>query len=253
MRSPRTLDYGTLITKWTCPQTGQHSSLAVGQQDGGAEDLQKEHVSILDSTLSRVPKGFRHGYADLPDAAVMWCRTVEDFTARSTELYKDRVYAIAGVAEEFNRHIDGRYVAGLWEPTFPAALLWWIEPEAVRFPRPLERLAPTWSWMSILGSVTYKHWKFLNERPMAELVDLAINLNSASARYGCTKDSYVVLRGRPQQARWTGGRSKLESFKPAWSQRKQPKYYTIAQHTMPDTSELQSADQDDLRCGFYLL
>jgi hypothetical protein len=82
-----------------------------------------------------------------------WENAVRNFSGRAFTLPQDRLFALAGVAEEIMA-IDPsqRYLAGLWESCLLRQLFWEI-PEYPRKPVIQETGAPSWSWASVMHSV----------------------------------------------------------------------------------------------------
>ncbi|OSS48213.1 hypothetical protein B5807_07841 [Epicoccum nigrum] len=81
-----------------------------------------------------------------------WFRLIEDYTLRGLTKSSDKLPAVAGVADENQVH-NGHYLAGLWSNQFPAALMWQsMDPYAKRHEA---YRAPSWSWASIKGQVSY--------------------------------------------------------------------------------------------------
>ncbi|KAI0661834.1 heterokaryon incompatibility protein-domain-containing protein, partial [Cubamyces menziesii] len=96
-----------------------------------------------------------------------WADVVHNYTRRAVTKPKDKLTALAGVAEQFHgvlRHAGdvgvvartrNRYLAGLWEPTLVNDLLWQRTDEVPLSARPSQYyLGPTWSWASVDGPVS---------------------------------------------------------------------------------------------------
>ncbi|KAF2629341.1 HET-domain-containing protein [Macroventuria anomochaeta] len=81
-----------------------------------------------------------------------WYELVEDYASRSLTFPTDKLIAFSGLAKDFG---CGRkqYLAGIWSTDLPAALLWRVNDYAATRPA---YLAPSWSWASLMGSVTYE-------------------------------------------------------------------------------------------------
>lgn len=78
---------------------------------------------------------------------------------------KDRLPALAGVAQRYAEPgRSSRYLSGLWEGDLPSALAWYKT--AWNEPRPLEKVAPTWSWASL------PRGKELRTNPFGEFASL---------------------------------------------------------------------------------
>ncbi|KAL8721178.1 MAG: hypothetical protein Q9181_007763 [Wetmoreana brouardii] len=104
-----------------------------------------------------------------------WFNTVEDYTQRKITYGKDKLIAISGLAHRYHRDGRGHYAAGLWQADMPSALLWRVYQyppnltQAVnaspRLPprRPETYRAPSWSWASVDGHVTYDSQKLESE------------------------------------------------------------------------------------------
>lgn len=81
-----------------------------------------------------------------------WAIIVSHFTSRHITMEKDRLPALAGLAEWYQ--LQNTYLAGLWLETLPRSLLW---ERCSRDPMriPLEYRAPTWSWAALEGEVWF--------------------------------------------------------------------------------------------------
>ncbi|KAF9691519.1 hypothetical protein EKO04_010307 [Ascochyta lentis] len=121
------------------------------------------------------------------DTRLRWYELVEDYSLRSLTYDSDKLTALAGLAREYQRIFPGaQYVAGMWGPHTPrvplfrlsdnprlqqeprrvlhagsvaigahcsATLLWRSTSKgAHRYP---EYIAPTWSWASVKGRISY--------------------------------------------------------------------------------------------------
>jgi hypothetical protein len=88
-----------------------------------------------------------------------WSALAKDYTARDLTQSKDRVIAIAGVAEALQSEHGWQYHAGAWVESMPYHLLWWVDwktEEGVSeatgcHPRSStvaewDRSIPSWSW-----------------------------------------------------------------------------------------------------------
>lgn len=111
---------------------------------------------------------------DLNDERVeyFWHRAVEDYSARQLTVYTDKFPALAGLAAAFREYkpADCRYLAGLWDDNFLGNLLWSSKtgrgftnnrgryerkPRTITNTRYPEYVAPTWSWASVAGPISY--------------------------------------------------------------------------------------------------
>ncbi|KAF2126053.1 HET-domain-containing protein [Dothidotthia symphoricarpi CBS 119687] len=82
-----------------------------------------------------------------------WYRLVEDYSLRTLTYATDKLPALSGLAKGYVG--GGQYGAGIWGAHFPGALLWQTTDEhACRHP-PEDYIAPSWSWASTSGRVSY--------------------------------------------------------------------------------------------------
>ncbi|KAJ8131080.1 hypothetical protein O1611_g2545 [Lasiodiplodia mahajangana] len=127
--------------------------------------------------------------SNITDIAVLWGHIVKPYSQKDMTYNTDKLAALAGIASLFGKYL-GRYINGLWEPTFLQDLFWRIDSSFANSYRISTRRAegssmPSWSWASITGPVD------LYETPNTvglELVDISFepdklgSLASASTR-----------------------------------------------------------------------
>lgn len=90
-----------------------------------------------------------------------WCEIVGRYTERNLSYRLDTLPALSGLAEHFARATGDEYLAGMWKHDFIRCLNWRREPlleHRQRAPsykgclgRPLDYVAPSWSWASVVG------------------------------------------------------------------------------------------------------
>lgn len=87
-------------------------------------------------------------------AMYQWYKMVCDYSQRAFTRPKDRLVAIAGIAEIFQRQVRARYIAGLWSAELAYGLAWYTRLGAANrggnkgVLHPTRRRHPTWSWAS---------------------------------------------------------------------------------------------------------
>ena len=84
-----------------------------------------------------------------------WRFLVRAYSGRRLSYSKDKLPAIAGMADYYHEMADQQYLAGLWRENLPIDLLWssWGWEEADKPPKILP--GPSWSWASIDGGVAF--------------------------------------------------------------------------------------------------
>ena len=90
-----------------------------------------------------------------------WRTIVLDYTSRSLTYEKDKLAAISGLASVFQSKIETQYIAGMWNFRFyiEYELCWTVGKQANgQLPyRPKEYRAPSWSWASVEGKISYSY------------------------------------------------------------------------------------------------
>lgn len=83
-----------------------------------------------------------------------WCGIVEDYSRRNLSFSEDKLAAIAGLAKRAQRILGGDYLAGVWKHRLHIGLAWQIPQDMHARKAPVYR-APSWSWASMDGPVSY--------------------------------------------------------------------------------------------------
>jgi hypothetical protein len=91
-------------------------------------------------------------YNSLKDCLENWYTSVWDYSKRSMTFEKDKLPAISGYAHHIQKHVHGKYLAGLWDCDLHSGLLW---APVYGGTKPCEPRAPSWSWAAIDGEVWY--------------------------------------------------------------------------------------------------
>ena len=84
-----------------------------------------------------------------------WRFLVRAYSGRRLSYPKDKLPAIAGMADNYHEITNQQYLAGLWRENLPVDLVWssWGWEEADKPPKILP--GPSWSWASIGGGVAF--------------------------------------------------------------------------------------------------
>ncbi len=94
-------------------------------------------------------KGSIERYTDSPFA--FWAALVKQYTSMGLTKDTDRGVAVAGITDVFRPYF-GEHWFGMWKVFMPPELLWAV---GGRVKRPTTVRAPSWSWMSVEGPVSY--------------------------------------------------------------------------------------------------
>ncbi|KAG1804418.1 heterokaryon incompatibility protein-domain-containing protein [Suillus subaureus] len=122
----------TLLPFW-CPD-GRLGTISVDESDGSARTLSSNDVEAL---------------------LTAWRNVLYDYTRRAVSDPSDRLVAISGIAQLFQRSwgSSNRYIAGLWERNLSSDLLWYRNRPSDGSLVPGQFLAPSWSWAATIGCI----------------------------------------------------------------------------------------------------
>jgi hypothetical protein len=126
-----------------------------------------------------------------------WLEIISSFTAKSMTFSKDIFPALQGLAKMMPASM-GPYVAGLWTNTLLNNLTWYL-PYSGALERPEMWRAPSWSWASTSG---YVSWPYKDHRTATvdfntciELVDVKVSPLGEDAM-GEISSAELVIKGR---------------------------------------------------------
>lgn len=151
--SRRILHYTETQVLWECRTVRASEGLPKGiREDRTSDEDWKKRLFDREVDESYVDEG--------------WHRAVEDYSARDLTVFTDKLPALSGLAAVVRDYkpADCRYLAGLWEDNFMSDLIWSSQLRgdnlAITNTRYPEYVAPTWSWASVAGPVTYGDPRF---------------------------------------------------------------------------------------------
>lgn len=88
---------------------------------------------------------------------------MQEYTSRSLTYEKDKLIALAGVAQELSRIWKDTYLVGIWRGDVNRQLLWAkdgildrITGSEIKATRPTQFRAPSWSWAAINGPILFR-------------------------------------------------------------------------------------------------
>ncbi|KAL2759324.1 hypothetical protein ACRALDRAFT_1028170 [Sodiomyces alcalophilus JCM 7366] len=170
--SPRTLHFSKNEMAWECRSVCECECSA---------------TSLRTLRTRSVIKHFLH---PPPDDAEVNVSSVENswrvdvvpaYTQLDLTVETDRLAAIEGLARAAERLRCGdRYVAGLWRNSLEVDLLWAVSPMGKRSHLIVGGGAPTWSWASVTGSITYLANHRTDMDPGLSVLDVSESENGTS-------------------------------------------------------------------------
>ena len=151
-----------------------------------------------------------------------WKNIVETFSSQLLTNPKDKLPAIAGLAQKFRSISGDRYLAGLWESRLLHDLMWKVEPPLKSTTKqPWRRLAwraPSWSWASldarleVIGphkrvlQCQLSYAEVLTRREVSEILCAFITPQDPLLPLGPVQDGSITIRGPLRKATLRQGR-----------------------------------------------
>ncbi|TGO25439.1 hypothetical protein BPAE_0080g00310 [Botrytis paeoniae] len=150
-----------------------------------------------------------------------WYRVLETYGRSEVTFEKDRLVAVAGLAQKFSLLLQDTFLAGLWQSHLPGTLLWSVH-KGLRsnHPFPLPTLAardlvgntptyhitessrlasyeaPSWSWASVSGDIQPGlHIPLSSKDSMIKLLTAQINPLNPALPFGRIHSAHLILRG----------------------------------------------------------
>ncbi|ESK82298.1 het domain protein [Moniliophthora roreri MCA 2997] len=215
--SPRLLLYSSHTLEYECQTI--HVNI-----DGSRRYLSNPAISrlpdhVFSTELAHVNTELRRNSNALRTQYNVWRAILEEYTARSLTKSRDRLNALAGVAEHF-QWPGSRYLAGLWSVELPWGLLWHIDAPPRK--RPTKYRAPSWSWAAIDGKIAgYNPYEYERLFTLTSIVGLGsppiclvevcevTNLNP-SYHFGGVTGGYLTVTTVTMKVFWAKGSNLYE-------------------------------------------
>lgn len=192
MLSRRILQYLNYQTRFICPKNDSFGPVP-SPSDGWKVNASSEvHIPLLNT-----------GHLE-DDFQKFWHSIVHHYTMRELTVAKDRPVAISGVADAIGRLKGHRdvYIAGHWRTLLPDDLLWGdrnmssgpgIHRGKEIYERPKDFQAPSWSWISVDGHVS---WNASEKNPplVWELLNYSVTLANERAPFGAVQEAELEIR-----------------------------------------------------------
>ncbi|KAK3953696.1 HET-domain-containing protein [Pseudoneurospora amorphoporcata] len=183
--SQRLLTYHLYELRWVCQTTSKYESTS--------HSPYLEHwlkADPLDRPLLK--------YKSVQAVHDRWRSIVLDYTARRLTDVRDKLPAISGLAQVFQRVLQSPYIAGIWKNQLPWDLLWTASSLQVNT-APELYIAPTFSWASISSPVE----RFVEKKPFR---------HSESVSQIVVEDACAIVDGKDPLGRVNNGWIKLRGY-----------------------------------------
>jgi hypothetical protein len=176
--APRVIHFGPNQILWECRELAATEVYPSGIPQSGA---------LTDYNLkAKIPQITE---ANKPFAATTimrwWGKIVDKYSNMNLTQPDDKLPALSGIAKEMERLLirtspnsgGVRYLAGLWDINFLEQLLWRSYRGGTR---PAKYRAPSWSWASVDGNVSYDNTFGTNEgSTVATVTEVNVDLVTA--------------------------------------------------------------------------
>jgi hypothetical protein len=155
--SPRVLHFTQNELWWEC-NTLEYCECGY-LQSPSLSPPEQAIVTLIDKQF-RSPKIARaasiNQNSSLLQLTAAWRESVQGYSALALTFEKDTLPALSGLAKQMQNYRKDNYIAGLWESTLLQDLVWtlWLGYPSRRHD---EWIAPTWSWASIQGIISFHY------------------------------------------------------------------------------------------------
>lgn len=148
-----------------------------------------------------------------------WYRLVEVYVKRDLTYDSDRLPALSGIADAFQRTLTnaGTYLAGLWENDLIKGLLWRVNSPRPRSPDQTYRThlssPPSWSWASIGQCPIYWPISSLRGTHAAEVIDVSCTRSTVDDK-GMVSGGTLTIRGKliPLKIQYVAGKEQESPY-----------------------------------------
>ena len=174
-----------------CPRLRRDGPVR-GQVTG--EDMLRPWIYAPDKMRDvQTPSGMRWNHFD------SWYATVSAYSSRELSFDSDRLPALSGLADLFQKAHSSAYVAGLWREDVKIGLAWYVASNDPRPPKKGKGCVPSWSWASVgMARLRYRS-RIINGRGPdidAEILDVSCDLENGLNPYGRVNKGALKLRSR---------------------------------------------------------
>lgn len=179
--SRRRLFYSTKELVWEC-------TAAFGSESKGTPLSPLETSRDQEWTRDILAQFYRYPYPT-------WLQIIEAYSQRSLTKQTDRLPALSAVASLVSHKDGGAYLAGLWRKDIARCLAWYSLPESANS-TVLPSSAPTWSWVSVSGGVSYSCPATDKPTHTRSLTVIEAHCPPVGKNpYGEVKDGFIIISG----------------------------------------------------------
>jgi hypothetical protein len=146
--APRVLSFGAHQLYWECKEFSASETCPEGLPKAMRGAHMKQNWDLLHARLAE------DGSVGL---YIAWRYCVGEYSKCKLTNASDKLVALSGIAKIIHERLGGQdtYLAGLWKSRLKWHLLWETQSNTDPFPRTAPCRAPTWSWASLEGEITF--------------------------------------------------------------------------------------------------
>lgn len=230
MLSPRVLHFTKRQIIWECASAWYYEASGITDESTGSGQIDHSYRKtvfqpIVNAKLTmnltgtdrlgsnRQPgnsdndSNVKSGLTEFAKLLKPWLQNVAEYSGRSVTVPSDKLPAVAGIAAIIDNGTMGDYLAGIWSRNIEIGLSW--SRQYALLTKSAEYRAPSWSWASVDGKISYDiptrirqpqteplHSLDWVEKHRPALVEHNMVLQYPWEPYmAVTKDSYIVLGG----------------------------------------------------------
>lgn len=150
-------------------------------------------LSIICRTASP-PMALNDDNDGIQEANELWHRLVEQYSAKHLTVARDVLPALSAAAQQTKNWVLGEYLAGVWSGYFLENIIWEAKLKQMST-RPSEYRAPSFSWASTIGPITYRATP---DGAESRITILRVRCHPKSKMYpfGEVKSGYLIATGQ---------------------------------------------------------
>ena len=148
--SPRVLSYSNQELYWDCISLNASETFPDGIPGFYDADMKSLDLRLFKKVIIGCTET-----TSRESLYTSWKKVAEHFTEREMTKETDKIVALLGMAKEAAAVLEDEFLVGLWKSRLWRDLLWWVKnPE--RCVRLQTFTAPSWTWASVNGPISYK-------------------------------------------------------------------------------------------------
>lgn len=189
--SKRTIHLSKDQVRWEC-----HCLAASEVYPKGLEDHDIDYLGLPTKSIIKL--------LESEDASNLWKRIKIEYSEKHLTVATDKLTAFAGIARMVHKVLKSPkedYVAGLWRPELMTELLWersTLEEEVkvIHKDHLSQYIAPSWSWASIGGRISYYLLGVYKEDQLGVYADIVeVKTFPQGDQYGPVNSGFLIIRG----------------------------------------------------------